>query len=246
VTTNASVLVKKAKAFTEGREITLIPNGVDTEHFKPVPKNKVLAEMLGLAKDVIFGEPSLTSGGISTVIGFVGELREKKGLKTLLDAYALVNKKQPVTLLIVGEVRQGEDKQFLDEFKITNPQLPMIVTGYISPKSLPTYYSLIDVFVHPSLRDGMPNAVLEAMACEKAVVATKVGGVSDVIKDRENGLTVPVNDAESLSKEILALLNDQALRVRLGKSARETIQKEFTLQKELDANLDIYKTLGIK
>ena len=91
----------------------------------------------------------------------------------------------------------------------------------------------------------MPNAVLEAMACEKAVVATAVGGVIDVIKDSENGSTVPANDAASLSKAILALLNDPALRVRLGKSARETIQKEFTLQKELDANLKVYQALGL-
>lgn len=180
-----------------------------------------------------------------SVIGFVGELREKKGLKTLLDAYAIVDKNQSVALLIVGEVRQGEDKKIFDEFRGANPNLQIHVTGYISPKSLPAYYSLIDVFVHPSLRDGMPNAVLEAMACGKAVVATGVGGVSDVIEDSENGLTVPANDAESLSKAIIELLNDAALRVRLGESARETIQKEFTPQKELDANLRVYRSLGI-
>ena len=143
-------------------------------------------------------------------------------------------------------MRQGEDKKIFDEFQITNPQLPIIVTGYISPKDLPAYYSLIDVFVHPSLRDGMPNAVLEAMACEKAVVATAVGGVVDVIKDSENGTTVPANDAEFLSKAILALLNDPALQVRHGTSARATIQKEFTLQKELDSNLQAYKQLGLQ
>jgi len=268
VTTNASVLAKKAKAFHD-REIFLIPNGVDTEHFKPTEKNLLLAEALGLSHGFL-NEATLASGASAgedlyhgdrdssvastlpqsdmiPVIGFVGELREKKGLKTLLDAYAIVSKKnRPVALLIVGEVRAGEDRQFFDEFRAANPNLQIIVTGYISPKSLPTYYSLIDVFVHPSLRDGMPNAILEAMACEKAVVATAVGGVSDVIKHRENGLTFPVNDAESLSEATSELLIDQALRVRLGKSAREIIQREFTLQKELDANLNIYETLRIK
>ena len=267
VTTNASELVKKAQAFIE-REILLIPNGVDTEHFKSMEKNHILAETLDLSH-VILSEATLAPGASAgedlssdirdssvastlpqsdmvPVIGFVGELREKKGLKTLLNAYATVTKKYSVALLIVGEVRAGEDKQVFDEFQKANPDSRIIVTGYVSPKSLPAYYSLIDIFVHPSLRDGMPNAVLEAMACEKAVVATPVGGISDVIKDRENGLTVPTNDADSLSKAIIELLNDQALRVRLGKSARETIQKEFTLQKELDANLNVYKTLGLK
>jgi glycosyltransferase involved in cell wall biosynthesis len=284
VTTNASELVKKAKALID-RDIILIPNGVDAELFMPVEKNLGLAETLGLLRNVILSEATLVPGAhlpwravpgsagadlssdlrdssaastlphtvpaslresdMPPIIGFVGELREKKGLKTLLSAYATINKKQPATLLIVGEVRQGEDKKVFDEFQLTNPQLPIIVTGYISPKDLPAYYSLIDVCVHPSLRDGMPNAVLEAMACEKAVVATPVGGILDVIKDSENGSTVPANDAESLSKAILELLNDQTLRVRLGKSARATIQKDFTLQKELDANLNVYESLGL-
>jgi len=249
VTTNASELMKKAKAFLD-REVILIPNGVDTEHFKPMERNEILAETLGLKtleSDSLLsniGEqaPRLQN---NSVIGFVGELREKKGLKTLLSAYTTINKKRSLTLLIVGEVRQGEDKQVFDELQASHPDSQIIVTGYISPKDLPAYYSLIDVFVHSSLRDGMPNAVLEAMACERAVVATGVGGVSDVIKDSENGITVPANDAESLSKAIIKLLDDESLRCSLGRSARETIQKDFTLQKELIANLDVYKSLGI-
>lgn len=244
VTTNASVLAKKARAFFD-REITWIPNGVDTEHFKPVPKNRALAELLGLASDVILGEPSLVSGKITTTIGFVGELREKKGLQTLLNAYALAHKQLPVELLIVGAVRAGEDKQLVDEFRSAHPNLPLHVTGYISPTSLPAYYGLMDVFVHPSLRDGMPNAVLEAMACGKAVIATDVGGVSDVIQDGVNGSTVPVNDAEVLSKTILSLLGDASLRNWLGQAARETVQTHFTLEKELHANMSVYKKLGL-
>lgn len=243
VTANANVLIKKAKAFID-REIFLIPNGVDTEHFKPMEQNQSLRLTLesgSLPPDI----RQQAVGLQSSVIGFVGELREKKGLKTLLSAYALINKQQPVTLLIVGEIRQGEDKQFFDEFQSSNPDSQIIVTGYISHKDLPAYYALIDIFVHPSLRDGMPNALLEAMACEKAVVATSVGGVTEVIKDRENGFIVPVKDAESLSKAIIELLDNESLRCTLGKAARATIQKEYTLQNELDLNLSVYQSLGL-
>lgn len=246
VTTNASELAKKSEAFID-REIVLIPNGVDTDHFKPMEKNLALAESLTLESDSLlsaFGKQA--SQFQKPVIGFVGELREKKGLKTLLSAYTQVNKEQSVALLIVGEVRQGEDKKAFDEFRISNPDSRIVVTGYISPNDMPAYYSLIDVFVHPSLRDGMPNAVLEAMACEKAVVATPVGGVLDVIKDRENGSIVPANDADSLSSAIIELLADESLRCRLGKSARETVVKNFTLQKELDGNLAVYNRLSGK
>ncbi len=246
VTTNASELIKKAKAFVD-REITLIPNGIDAEHFKQLD----LGNSLSLFREQILNTGAYPSGHTSSrvqnsVIGFVGELREKKGLKTLLSAYALINKQRPITLLIVGEIRQGEDKQTFDEFQSSNPDAKTIVTGYISHKDLPAYYALIDIFVHPSLRDGMPNALLEAMACEKAVVATSVGGASEVIKERENGFIVPVNEAESLSKAIIGLLDDESLRCTLGKAARATIQKNFTPQQELEANLAIYQTLGVR
>jgi len=273
VTTNASELVNKAKAFVD-REITLIPNGIDANHFKPMEKNLALAESLGITmppwtkvhgytNEASFGstqdkpsglkdglpsfvnQPDGSASGIP-VIGFVGELREKKGLKTLLSAYAQVNKKQPITLLIVGEVRAGEDKQAFDDFRTSNPDSQIVVTGYVSHNDLPAYYSLIDVFVHPSLRDGMPNAVLEAMACGKSVVVTPVGGIVDMLKNCENGMIIPVNDVDALTNAINTLLTDESLRKKLGQSARRTIVEKFTPEKELKANLEVYRKLGLK
>ena len=235
VTTNASVLAKKAKALIE-REIHLIPNGIDANIFKPLERNEMLAEAIGLNVGKKKEERNF-------VIGFVGELREKKGLATLLSGYTQTAKEMPVSLLIVGEIREGEDKHILEEFQAINPQLQITITGHIPHRDLPAYYSLMDIFIHPSLRDGMPNAVLEAMACEKAVIATPVGGMLDVIEDEKNGRMVPVNDAETLAQEIKALLNDEQLRKQLGENARKKIQAEFTPQKELEANLRIYKSL---
>ena len=241
VTTNASELVKKAKAFVD-REIYLIPIGIDTDHFKPLD-----VDSGGLPPS--FREQVLGTGASSRlqnpVLGFIGELREKKGLKTLLAAYAQVNKKHPACLLIVGEVRQGEDNQIFDEFRSSNPDSQIFVTGYISPADLPAYYSLIDIFIHPSLRDGMPNAVLEAMACERAVLATPVGGVVDVLEDGVNGMFVPVNNADRLAQKINEMLEDPALRSRLGAGARQTIMHHFTTTGELEGNLSVYRTLGL-
>lgn len=237
ITTNANELARKAKAFFD-REIIVIPNGLDAEHFKPMLKNDALAEALGL-------RDAQTNEGRDPVIGFVGELREKKGLKTLLSAYTQINKILGASLLIVGEVRAGEDKKIFDEFMQANSTAKIVVTGYVSPTDLPAYYSLIDVFIHPSLRDGMPNAVLEAMACEKPVIATPVGGILDVVKDGENGTLIPVNDADALAKATDDVLNNAELRRRLGKAARQTIINCFPLQRELDGNLEIYRKLGV-
>jgi len=238
VTTNASELAKKAKAFVD-REVFLIPNGIDVECFKPVEKNLALAESLGLEG----GKWKVESG--VPVVGFVGELREKKGLATFLSAYAQINKRQPASLLIVGEVRESEDKKWFDEFLQSNPNLKIIVTGYISHNDLPAYYSLMDVFVHPSLRDGMPNAVLEAMACGKTVIATPVGGVKDVLVDEVNGLLVNVNDAEGLAEKVAEALIMPEKRESIGRAARDAVLGQFTLEKELQANLKIYESLGV-
>ena len=246
VTTNASELARKAKAFID-REVVLIPNGIDVERFKPMERNEGLAEVLGLEggkrKEERSGNWKVESG--LPVIGFVGELREKKGLSTLLSAYAQICKKEAVSLLIVGEIRDGEDKKLFDDFRITHPQLPITVTGHIPLADLPAYYSLMDVFVHPSLRDGMPNAVLEAMACGKTVIATPVGGVKDVIEDGVNGLLVNINDAEGLAEKIAEALNQPEKRESIGRAARSAVLHQFTLEKELQANLKIYESLGV-
>ena len=230
LTTNASVLINKAKAFID-REIVLIPNGVDTELFKPMERNHALAESLGLL------------GG--RVIGFVGELREKKGLTTLLRAYAQVNRNESTSLLIIGDVRSGEDKKQFDELRSSIPNAKINVTGYVSNQDLPSYYSVVDVIVHPSLRDGLPNAVLEAMACEKPVIATAVGGLVDVIQDCHNGRSIAVNDVSTLATILQEVLSDNNLQKHLGRSARQTVQSRFTLQNELERNLALYRKLGL-
>lgn len=235
VTTNASTLARKAKAFVE-REIFLIPNGIDTELFKPMERNETLAEMLGLG--------GKTKEERSAVIGFAGELREKKGLRALLSGYAQAAKSRPASLLIVGEVRDGEDKKFFDEFKSANSQLPITVTGPVPHEDIPAYYALMDVLVHPSLRDGMPNAALEAMACGLPVIATPVGGILDALEDGENGVLVNVNDAAVLAGKIVELLDDPQKRAGLGQRARETVVEKFGLEAELRANLRVYESLG--
>jgi glycosyltransferase involved in cell wall biosynthesis len=233
VTTNASILERKAKAFVD-REIHIIPNGIDTALFKPMERNEALGKILNV------------EGSKSKVIGFVGELREKKGLAALLSGCAQLARKMSASLLIVGEIREGEDKKFLEEFQSTNPQLPITITGHIPHKDLPAYYSLMDVFVHPSLRDGMPNALLEAMACGKPVIATPVGGAADVIEDGKNGIFINVNDANALSEKIQELLDNPGKCAALGKNARESITGRFTPEKELQANLNVYRTIGAK
>lgn len=180
------------------------------------------------------------------MIGFAGGPREKKGLCPLLNAYAQVSKREPAILLIVGDVRTGEDKQIFEDFRLSNPDTTIVVTGFVSQHDLPVYYLLMDVFVQPSLRAGLPNALLEAMACEAAVIITPVGDILNAVIDCETGRFVRTNGASELSDTINELVADEVLRKKLGRAARQTIMDKFTLHGELNETLALHSRLGLK
>lgn len=104
----------------------------------------------------------------------------------------------------------------------------------------------MDAFVQPSLRDGWPNALLEAMACEKVVIGTRAEGITDAVIDCENGRLVSTNDVDELANTIIELWTNEHLRRKLGRAARQTIMHKFTLQAESNGKLAIYHRLGLK
>ncbi|MBI5880353.1 MAG: glycosyltransferase [Chloroflexi bacterium] len=230
VTTNAAELARKAEALAPGLTVTLIPNGVDAAQFTPAPRDDALAASLGVA-----GLP---------VVGFVGEARAKKGLTHLLLAFRAVAARRPAALLLVGGARDGDDRDVLKVFQKQNPALVARVVPYMTPDALPAYYNLLDVLALPSLHDGLPNALLEGMACGCAVVGARVGGIPDALSDGENGRLVPPGDVDALAAAIDALLDSDAERARLGFAARATILQRYAPANELEANLRIYKRLA--
>lgn len=228
ITANSRDLIRKAQALAPTRAAILIPNGVDADRFRSTLRDEFLAQSLGL--------------GDRSVIGFVGEARSKKGLASLLIAYRAVAQKRSAALLLVGGVRR-DDKELLKVFQKQQPDLPVVVIPYTTSDALPAYYNLIDVLALPSLRDGLPNALLEGMACERAIVGTPVGGIPDAICDGENGRLVPPGDVDALAQAIDELLADADLRRCLGQRARETVLRDFTLEQELEKNLALYRDL---
>ncbi len=136
-----------------------------------------------------------------------------------------------------------DDKELLKIFQKQEPDLPVIVVPYTASEALPAYYNLIDVLALPSIRDGLPNALLEGMACERAIVGTTVGGIPDAIIDGDNGRLIPPGDADALAQAIDELLGNADLRQRFGARARETVLRDFTLEQELEKNLELYRQL---
>ena len=240
VTAATNDLARKARAFAPGIEPHWIPNGVDAALFSPGPRDEALVSSLNL--------------DAAPVIAFVGEARQKKGLTILLPAFAQLCKKlaldesltwqeqnsHPPTLLMIGGVRK-DDEPILQVFQRQNPTLNVRVVPNMAHEKLPAYYRLADVLVIPSLRDGMPNSLLEGMACERAIVASNVGGIPDVLRHGENGVLVAPGDVNALADALLELLTDASRRAQLGRAARATVESEFTPAREIERNLEIYR-----
>lgn len=227
VTANSRQLVRKARALAPEKLVAHIPNGVDPGFFCPGERNEELAKHLELGKRM--------------VIGYTGEARAKKGLATLLLAYEQVAARREASLLLVGGVRTGEDQELINVFRKQKPSLDIKVLPPVPLDQMPDFYRLMDVFWMPSLRDGLPNSLLEAMACELPVVGTPVGGILDVLNEPGTGCLVPAGDVPALAETTLQLLDNPENRQSIGRVARERVCQSYSLDKELGENLHVYQ-----
>lgn len=200
-------------------EIVVLPNVVDSEVFRPVAgtSDQELRASLGIQPD-------------EAVLGFCGELRHKKGLPFILSALVEVQQTQPACLLVIGEVRPREQAH-LAAFAADHPQAAqrIVVTGQLEHQSdVARHFQLCDVVLQPSVWDGLPNAILEAMACGKIVLASDAGGIPEAIDHGVNGFVIPKAQLHNLGKAILEVLNlEDSQREVIATAARERVVECF-------------------
>lgn len=196
-------------------KIVVIPNGVDANRLRrtavePIRQKKALGVVPGEA-----------------VVGTITRLVWYKGLEDLLAAAALIVRRHPsVRFLVVGD---GPLRQPLKEKASTlglNGTIRFLGAVPDASSLLPAF----DIFVLSSLWEGMANTLLEAMAAGKPVVATDVGGGSEVVIDGKTGFVVPPKDPVALADAVLRLLADPILARNLGEAGRSRIESEFTLE----------------
>jgi glycosyltransferase involved in cell wall biosynthesis len=227
VLTAASGDLGRKMAMLLGRDpgVEVIPNAVDTTLFRPGPADPALRERLGIQPGEL-------------VLGFSGELRHKKGVPFLLSALTEVRKVRPACLLVIGEVRSRE-QEHLTTFRAEHPEAAarVLVTGRLdAPEDVAAHLRLCDVYLQPSLWDGMPNAMLEAMACARVVVASDAGGIPEAIDSGHNGFLVPKALLNHLGQALVDVLSlSEERRAAIGAAARARIEERFQARTEAAA-----------
>lgn len=217
---NANVVVCLTRSDVEGvarfgcsvKKVRLIPNAVDTELFKPTGERE------------------------SSLVVWVGRFVPEKGVEYLIEAAkTVVAEFRDVRFLLVGygpmkmKAMRLVSEGGLDEF--------VRFVGPLSRDEVAEVLCRAGVFVLPSLSEGMPLALLEAMSCGDAVVASNVGGISEIVREHNNGVLVSPRNGKELASSILMLLRDDGLRKKLASNARDTVEREHSWNSVL-AQLD--------
>ncbi|KPQ36609.1 MAG: Glycosyltransferase [Phormidesmis priestleyi Ana] len=174
-------------------------------------------------------KPALAEQLQGTVIGSVGSFRDKKGLEYLFDACQALRANHVLTLLLVGDFAEKERGYWEQTLAQSGFADRVLITGTISRQEALAYLPYIDIFAIPSLRDGCPNAMLEAMLAAKAIVGSSVDAIGEIIEDDINGLVVRPGDTESLTDALRRLLLQPDRRHQLGLAARQTALEQHSL-----------------
>jgi len=156
------------------------------------------------------------------IVGYIGSLEKRKGVIELVKAISIVNKKKHGIKFVLGGVGHLEDMIKILSSKNNNVEFK----GFIPQDDLPKYFNLMRLFVLPSYSEGMPNIVLESMACGTPVLATPVGGISDIINDEETGFIMESNSPECIAENILRALNNPKLE-KISENGINLIEREF-------------------
>lgn len=217
---------RTAEKFIPRSKLALIFNGIgEIEFLERMEARKFLANKLGR---------SLTSDTL--IIGTNAELTANKGLTYLLRSLASCSTRLNLVALIIGE---GEEHQRLERLIETAGLYGRVhLLGFVPEAA--RYLKGFDLFVLPSLKEGLPYTIMEAMSAGLAIVASNVGGVPDLIKHKMSGYLVKPKDASTLAEAIQEALENPAKRAVLGKTAREQIKTRFALQTMIESTSKLY------
>lgn len=222
----------KISAGVAPQKISQIYNGVDTERFYP-PKNR-----LPLPADTS-GVLAVPHDGI--IIGTIGRMQPEKNQLMLVRSFITLLEtvergRERLRLVLIGDGPLREEAQVL--LREANAENLAWLPG--SRNDAPEMMQMLDIFVLPSLIEGVSNTILEAMATGLPVVATEVGGNAELVTNKETGLTVSTEDETAMSQAIQRYINDPALRQNHGKAGRLRVEKMFSMDSMVNGYVGAY------
>jgi glycosyltransferase involved in cell wall biosynthesis len=174
------------------------------------------------------------------VVGAVGALVDHKGHRVLIRAAAQAVRETPDARFVILEEGERKD-ELVREVRELGLERHVLLPGF-----RPDVLSLLktfDLFVMPSITEGLGTSLLDAMACERPIVASRVGGIPEVVVDGVTGLLVPPRDADSLAEALVRLLEDRALAARLAAAGLARVRERFTVDRMVDDTLSTYERL---
>jgi len=189
---------------------TVVKPSVNLEKFNPDADFRPVRSEFGINDDQV-------------LVGYIVRMTKQKDPITLVRAIELLPADLPVKFLFVGDGElKTEVVNLVHTLGLTNK---IIFSGF--RQDVPHILNAIDIYCLPSLWEGLPIGVLEAMAMRKAVIASAVDGTQEVIQDNLNGLLIAKQSPEQLAGALTTLINNRFIRSELGSAARDTIVKEF-------------------
>jgi glycosyltransferase involved in cell wall biosynthesis len=215
-------------------KVSTIHNGVDTVRFAPATSKARAKSLLGLAQNQL-------------VIGMICRLDPDKGHRFFFEAIKTLHKKYNVQWLVVGHAG-GNHSHYEKEIKNYAEKLGLVnviqFLGY--RRDTPELLAAFDIFALPSLREGFPVAILEAMSSGCAVVASDFPANLELISDGKNGFITPMEDSLALENKIELLMSNKNLRKKFGRAARKNVKENFSLRKNIKEIERLYEKLWLK
>jgi glycosyltransferase involved in cell wall biosynthesis len=209
-----------------------------------IPRDRITVVHDGVNLGAIDRQPAVDAHAAfqmphgAPIIGNVAALVGHKGQKYLIAAAAQVVREVPDARFLIlgeGELRQPLERQVRELGLDRHVLLPGFRADAVGLQKS------FDIFAMSSITEGLGSAMLDAMACETAVVATQAGGIPEAIVDSQHGLLVPPHDATALARALVRLLKDPDLRAQLAKTARQRIVDEFSVEKMVQRTLAAYE-----
>jgi glycosyltransferase involved in cell wall biosynthesis len=196
----------------------VIPNGVDVERFRPLATPLGLRERIGLP-------------ATAPVAAIVAALRPEKNHELFLRAAALARTALPAArFLVIGDgALRGQLETLASELGIGD------AVHFLGTRNdIPELLSLVDVLVLSSHMEANPVSILEGLACEKTVVATRVGSIPETVKHGTNGYLVDPGDAQGMADRLVAVMSDAALAHNLGQAGRRLVVADWSLERMVE------------